>query len=311
MNSSLYHGDCLEIMPTLPEGSIDLILVDPPYGTIKGLNLPSWDSGKASWDEALPPVEIFLQCERLLRVNGTLILFGQEPYTSTMITQALNNLPFSYRMVWKKNHFANPLVAPKAPVSLFEDIVVFSKKYDSEKKHPLREYVRSILSFTGYRSGKEVNKVLGHCRAEHFFRVNTTQFSLCSRATYNELIERFGIDRMPGFMTYEAMCQLNHAYGQKVFNLPAGRKYRSNVLEYSREKVLFHPTQKPVPLLEELIQTYSNPGDMVLDFTMGSGSTGVACIRTGRWFTGIEKDDRYFAVAKKRLKKENSEMVVI
>ncbi|EEZ3584082.1 TPA: site-specific DNA-methyltransferase, partial [Escherichia coli] len=96
-----------------------------------------------------------------------------------------------------------------------------------------------------------------------------------------------------------------------VFNLPQGKKYRANILEYARERERWHPTQKPVALLEELIQTYSNPGDRVLDFTMGSGSTGVACIRTGRRFTGIEKDDRYFAVAKKRLEKENSEMVVI
>lgn len=201
-------------------------------------------------------------------------------------------------------------MAKKAPVSLFEDIVVFSKKYDSEKKHPLREYARSILSFTGYRSDKAVNQALGHCRAEHFFRVNTTQFSLCSRATYNELIGRFGIDRMPGFMTYEAMCQVHHAFGRRVFNLPAGKKYRSNVLEYPRERVRFHPTQKPVALLEELIQTYSHGGDTVLDFTMGSGSTGVACIRTGRRFTGTEKDAHYFSVAKQRLESGAGERVV-
>ncbi|EGC4610896.1 site-specific DNA-methyltransferase [Escherichia coli] len=311
MKCVLYSGDCLDVMPSLPPGSVDLVLCDPPYGTIKGLTLDTWDKGTTVWDDALNPEDIFTQCERLLRVGGALVMFSKEPYTSRMITQAEKNLPFLYRMVWKKEHFANPFSVKKAPASFFEDIVVFRKKYDSEKRNPLREYAGRILSFTGHRTDKEVNKTLGHHRAEHFFRVNTTQFSPCSQDTYNELITRFGIDRMPGFMTYEEMRKVNSGYGTVVFNLPKGKKYRSDVLEYARERERWHPTQKPVALLEELIQTYSNPGDRVLDFTMGSGSTGVACIRTGRRFTGIEKDDRYFAVAKKRLEKENSEMVVI
>ncbi|HIB7292345.1 TPA: DNA-methyltransferase [Escherichia coli] len=311
MKCVLYSGDCLDVMPSLLPGSVDLVLCDPPYGTIKGLTLRTWDKSTTAWDDALNPEDIFTQCERLLRVGGVLVMFSQEPHTSTMITLADKNLPFLYRMVWKKEHFPNPLSVKKAPVSLFEDIVVFRKKYDSEKNHPLREYARNILSFIGHRTDKEVNKTLGHRRAEHFFCVNTLQFSLCSQDTYNELIKRFGIDRMPGFMTYEEMRKVNSGYGTVVFNLPQGKKYRANILEYARERELWHPTQKPVALLEELIQTYSNPGDRVLDFTMGSGSTGVACIRTGRRFTGIEKDDRYFAVAKKRLEKENSEMVVI
>ncbi|EHR9097667.1 site-specific DNA-methyltransferase [Escherichia coli] len=306
MACSLHHGDCLEIMPALPTGSVDLILCDPPYGIVKGMNLDSWKLQTTVWDEAINPDDIFVQCERLLRVNGRLVLFSKEPYTSQLITRAHNNLPFSYRMVWKKENFSSPLGARKAPVSVFEDVLVFSKKYDSEKQHPLREYSRRVLEFVGLKSHVAVNGVLGHRRADHFFRHDTTQFGLCSRVTYNELTARFGMEQMDGFLTYDELVDIHSSFSARVFNLPPGKKHKTDLLEYARERERHHPTQKPTALLEDLIQTYSNPGDMVLDFTMGSGSTGVACIRTGRRFTGIEKDDRYFSIAGQRLQKEMS-----
>ena len=86
-----------------------------------------------------------------------------------------------------------------------------------------------------------------------------------------------------------------------VFNIWQGGKSKSNVLEYKKDNDGYHPTQKPVALLEDLIQTYSNEGNTVLDFTMGSGSTGVACVNTNRHFIGIELDEGYFNIAKKRI----------
>ena len=297
----LHCGDCLDIMPHIPAGSVDLILCDPPYGTIKGLSLRTWSGETTAWDDAVLPEKLFSLCERVLRVNGALVLFAQEPYTSQLITSAHGNLSFSYRLVWKKEHFANPLSVRKAPVSLFEDVLVFFKKYDSEKTHPLREYSRRVLEFTGLKSGKAVNKVLGHRRAEHFFQYDTLQFGLCTRSTYSELVSRFDIERMAGFLTYDEMLNIHRRIAGRVFNLPPGQKYKPNVLEYARERERYHPTQKPVALLEDLIQTYSNPGDTVLDFTMGSGSTGVACVNTGRRFIGIEKEPQYFGVASERI----------
>jgi site-specific DNA-methyltransferase (adenine-specific) len=79
-----------------------------------------------------------------------------------------------------------------------------------------------------------------------------------------------------------------------------GEKSKSNVFEYKKDGNGYHPTQKPVALLEDLIQTYSNEGDTVLDFTMGSGSTGVACVNTNRNFIGIELGPTYFDIAQKR-----------
>jgi len=86
-----------------------------------------------------------------------------------------------------------------------------------------------------------------------------------------------------------------------VFNLDVGQKYKSNVLKYKKDYGGLHPTQKPVALMEDLIRTYTNPGETVLDFTMGSGTTGVACINTGRDFIGIELDQGYFDIAEKRI----------
>ena len=84
-----------------------------------------------------------------------------------------------------------------------------------------------------------------------------------------------------------------------------GEKYKSNILKYKKDYNGYHPTQKPVLLLEDLIKTFSNEGNLVVDLTMGSGSTGVACLNTNRNFIGIEKDNHYFEVAKKRIEEHN------
>ncbi|EAA6551608.1 site-specific DNA-methyltransferase [Salmonella enterica subsp. diarizonae] len=309
MNHTLHHGDCLNILPTLQPGSVDLILCDPPYGTIKGAEMKGWDTNTTRWDDAIEPVALFAACERVLRVNGVLVLFGQEPYTSRLITNAHNNLPFSYRLVWKKEHFANPMTARKAPVSYFEDVLVFRKDYDTERSHPLREYARRVTTFAGV-TATQVDKALGNKKAQHFLTHNGIQFRLPTRDTYNQLIAMYNLTELPEFLTYDEMKAINNNWQKPaVFNLPPGKRHKSNILEYARDREKYHPTQKPVALLEDLIKTYSNPGDTVLDFTMGSGSTGVACLNTGRRFIGIEKDKRYFDIAVNRIEKSERQEV--
>jgi site-specific DNA-methyltransferase (adenine-specific) len=84
-------------------------------------------------------------------------------------------------------------------------------------------------------------------------------------------------------------------YTQEVTNYPR------QVLDFASEGKTVHPTQKPVALMEYLIRTYTNGGEVVLDFTMGSGTTGVAAMNTGRRFIGIERDEGYFDIAEKRI----------
>ncbi|EDD5834155.1 site-specific DNA-methyltransferase [Salmonella enterica] len=295
--TQLHHGDCLDVMPTLEPGSVDLTVCDPPYGTMKGAELKSWSATTTQWDDTIDPVALFAACERVLRVNGALVLFAQEPYTSRLITQAHNNLPFSYRLVWEKEHFANCLKVNRAPVSYFEDVLVFFKKYELRLNHPMREYSRRVKAFTR-ATAAQVERTLGHQGADHFLRCGSIQFSLPTRSTYEQLTAAYNLNAMPGFLAYDEM-----KLPQRVFNLPPGKRHKSNILKYARDRDKYHPTQKPVALLEDLIQTYSNPGDTVLDFTMGSGSTGVACMNTGRRFIGIEKEQRYFDIAAARIEK--------
>ena len=101
----------------------------------------------------------------------------------------------------------------------------------------------------------------------------------------------------------ERFCEVNNHTYKETKTINEGKRYPKRVLKFSRE-IGLHPTQKPVKLLEWLIKTYTNESDLVLDFTMGSGSTGVACINTNRKFIGIEKEEKYFEIAKERINKQ-------
>lgn len=300
----LMQGDCLERMKEIPDGSVDMVLTDPPYGTMKGINETYVGYGRKNhdghaWDERIDHGAMLDECNRVLRPNGSLVLFSQDPYTGKLMTEQHGNLPFSYRLTWLKNDFANALIAKKAPVNYTEDICVFFKKYDTLNQHPLRKYSMKIMKHIG-KGLKEINADLGHRRAEHFFYVDSTQFGLCVEKTYRELVELYKIDQLQDFMTYREMYEIDRCFSRR-FNLPEGEKYKSNVLQYKKDYTGLHPTQKPVALMVDLVKTYTNEGDTVLDFTMGSGSTGVACVNTGRKFIGIELDLDYFNIALERI----------
>ena len=305
----LWHGDCLELMKNIPDGSVDLVLTDPPYGTIKGI-----EKSRASkdfcyracdWDEIIPTDRLFVELSRVLRPNGKAILFSQEPYTSRIITSAIPSLPFAYRAMWYKNVHANALLAKSAMVSRYEDICIFSKIVREETAaHPLRIVFEKELKKSG-KTKREAIALLGST-ASHYF-TSGIQFRMPTEENFRVLKENGFID-----LDFEYCRKVNEDFLNKryakvkeetpsVFNLWQGGKSKSNVLEYKKDNDGYHPTQKPVALLEDLIQTYSNEWDTVLDFTMGSGSTGVACVNTNRHFIGIELDEGYFNIAKKRI----------
>lgn len=305
----ILHGDCLQQSEQIESGSVDLILTDPPYGNMKGAELDGWGKDKTDWDNAINPTDIFNIANRILRKNGKLILFSQEPYTSQLITNAIPNVPFSYKMIWEKDNFANALLSKKAPVSYFEDILVFSKEHDFEGLHPLREYFKRVIDFIGFNK-KTIIERIGQ-KADHVLRTNSSQFDLCTEPTYNELIEHFKINEMQGFKTFEQLKPIDAQFKEEfasTFNLWEGKKYKSNVLKYKKDYNGYHPTQKPIALLEDLIKTYSNETDLVVDLTCGSGSTAVAAINTKRRYIAIEKEVKYYEIAKDRVNRANSEL---
>ena len=315
----LYKGDCLIESDKIESGSVDLILTDLPYGTMNG-------SGKTFkkvfgdnyiWDSVIDTNKIMQIANRILRKNGKMVLFSQEPFTTELITEAIPNIPFNYRATWEKDNFADALGVNKAMVSFTEDVLVFSKnhqKHDFEGTHPLRDYFKIIMQYINLNL-KQINTKLGHRRAEHTFYINSTQYGLCTEKTYLELIEVFGIYKVNEFKEFAELKQIDTEYRTDLlkqmneqypstFNLWEGKKYKSNILKYKKDYTGHHPTQKPVLLLEDLIKTFSNENDLVVDFTMGSGSTGVACVNTNRNFIGIEQDEKYFEIAKQRINEQ-------
>lgn len=302
----LYKGDCLDESDKIESGSVDLILTDLPYGTMESQSKTGiYHNGeeKHQWDCIIDTDKIMQVANRILRKNGKMILFAQEPFTRELINKAIPNLPFNYRAIWLKDTLGSFMRSKSALLYRTEDVLIFSKNNETEAIHPLRPYFKNVMDFIGLNL-KQINNKLGHRRAEHTFYIDSTQYGLCTEKTYNELIEVFSLDFMNDFKHFSELKVIDEQFKTEfasTFNLWEGGKYKDNVFEYKRDRDNFHPTQKPVLLLEDLIKTFSNENNLVVDLTMGSGSTGVACKNTNRNFIGIEKDDKYFEIAQNRI----------
>lgn len=304
MEYTLYKGDCLELFKKIPDSSIDLILCDPPYGIMggnSGIDKPRYSNRKSlakiHWDTALDAKTLLKECERVLRPNGKAILFSQEPYTSQLVLSQTKGLQFAYPLYWLKNCPGNSLYAKKCCLQYIEVMCLFRRVVYGDELYansPARDYLKSELKKANL-TVPQVNKLIGcSSMASHYFG-NGRQFAIPSRKHY-EILQTTGFFQKP----YEYLKNTNKEHYPYTFNLN-GAKSKSNVFEYAKTLDGFHPTQKPVLLLEDLLKTFSNENDLILDFTMGSGSTGVACMNTNRNFIGIEMNEEYFNTAKSRI----------
>jgi len=300
----LMQGDCLIESDKIETGSVDLILTDLPYGNM------NTDGGRKlginGGDFVIEPKQVYEIANRILRKNGKMVLFSQEPYTTQLINEAIPNAPFNYRAIWEKDNFAVALGVSKNMVGFYEDILIFSKHFESENNddNPCKEYALKVFKYLD-KPMKYLKEFYGNNNLSHFYS-NGKQFRLCTEPTYNALITDFKLSEMDGFLDYDILKEMNKDYKntfKSTFNLWEGKKYKSNILKYKKDYDGYHPTQKPVLLLEDLIKTFSNEGDLVVDFTMGSFTTAIACLNTKRDFIGIEKDKHYFQVGKERLEK--------
>lgn len=237
----LYLGDCLEIMPTLPTASVDLILCDLPYGTTA-----------CAWDAVIPFAQLWQEYRRLIRDNGAIVLTASQPFTSTLIMSAIDL--FKYEWIWEKSRPTDFPNANNKPMKKHENVLVFSK-------------------------GTTAN---GSSRKMRYFPQGLVQA--------NRKVKRTSRGGFQG----ERPNQTDE-YVSTHTNFP------HSVLGIASEGGTVHPTQKPVALMEYLIRTYTNEGDLVLDNCMGSGTAGVACKNTNRRFVGIERDPTYFEIARKRV----------
>lgn len=255
-NVLLYMGDCLEKMKLIPDDSVHLILCDLPYGTTK-----------CKWDTIIDLDELWKQYMRvLIKPTGVVVLFGQQPFTSRLISS--NYKWFKYNFIWKKNKTTQFLLANYRPMKCTEDICVFSPggaAAASRHKGNMTYNPQGLVpvEIKKKNSQKRIGKMLN--QAHHL-------------GPNNKLIG-------------------DSEYTQKFTNYPI------ELIEFDIESTTIHETQKPVKLIEYLIKTYSNEGNMVLDNTMGSGTTGVGCVNTNRKFIGIEIEKKYFDLSCDRLKK--------
>ena len=240
----LWRGDCLVEMNKIPDGSVDMICTDLPYGTTA-----------CSWDTVIPFEPMWEQFKRVIKSNGAIVLFATQPFTSLLI--ASNLKMFKYNWVWEKSRPGGFVSAKLKPLKATEDICVFSFGTTANCAPNNMCYYPQGLVPSG-KSWKRPKKYEGSEGVNY------------SRPSHE--LER----------------KLEYT------------NYPRNIIKFNNpNKEVLHPTQKPVELLEYLIKTYTLEGETVLDATMGSGSTGVACVSTNRNFIGIEKELKYFDVASK------------
>lgn len=241
MNYKLMYGDCLKEMKSIPSGTVDLILCDLPYGTTK-----------CKWDIIIPFDALWEEYKRILKENGVILLFGSEPFSSSL---RLSNLEwYQYDLYWVKEKPTNFMVLKKRAGKLTENICVFYRKQPTYNPQMVKH--EGPLRTNKPKEGK----------------------------------------------TFDSIVSAQSKTKIKPYN-DTGLRYPCDILNFRRVQLgkTIHPTEKPVPLLEYLIKTYSNEGDLVLDNCMGSGSCGEACANTLRSFIGIENNEEFFNKAKKRI----------
>jgi site-specific DNA-methyltransferase (adenine-specific) len=321
---NLYHGDCLELMKDIPDNSVDCIICDLPYG-ITG----------CEWDNVIDYQQMWKEIVRIVKYNTNCLFFCNQPFSSSLITS--NKEDYSHMLYWKKNYTTGFLSSNRQPLRCVEEIAVFiccrySNDYTSESHSALKDYMISELKKSGFTK-KQLNEFFNSWMASTHYFTRNGRFDIPSKENYIRLQKltkcfprayediRYEYDSELKKATYNPVgvkdCSI-HKSGKisEVYShttedyVQTKTNYPSNLLEFNglTPKSRVHPTQKPVNLLEYLIKTYSNEGDTILDFTMGSGSTGVACMNTGRKFIGIEKDEKYFKIAEERIKEASNNL---
>jgi site-specific DNA-methyltransferase (adenine-specific) len=236
MSADLMQGDCLEVMKEIPDGSVDMVLADPPYGTTA-----------CKWDTVIDLPLMWEQLKRVIKPNGAIVMTASQPFTSALVMS--NPKMFKYCWVYQKTIGTNPMLAKKQPLRKHEDVAVF---YQGQPT---------------YIPQMEMGK------------------------PYVDSARESGLDAIN-----------KGVRGMKKAIQNTGTRYPSSVQKFSNgNNGNVHPTQKPVALMEYLIRTYTNEGETVLDFAMGSGTTGAAAKNLNRKFIGIELDEEYFNIAKDRI----------
>ena len=238
--SALFQGDCLDIMPLIPDNSIDTVFVDLPYQMTSN-----------AWDSIIDLTKLFNEYSRIVKPNGAMIFTASQPFTSMLIAQ--KPTWFKTEWIWQKNAGSN---------------------FGSVKYVPMKEHESIVIFSNG--GGKTIYNSIMQERAESGkARVKTV-------VNYNTKTENY-----------------ENSLHNEISSIRPELRYPSSVQKWNRDRGL-HPTQKPLELVKYFINTYSNENDIVLDNTMGSGTTCLAAKELNRKFIGIEKEPKYYEIACQR-----------
>ena len=297
----LINGECISVMKYLVDKNVtvDHIITDIPYGTVQGLEIEGWKNkgNVPMWDAPIDISKMIDYCFKISKSNSNLILFSQEPMTFKINYELciFQKYSLSNKMVWIKNNHANGFAAKTTPLNYYEEMLLLRKSLDESNSVEIRKYFRKMLDYIG-EDKKTIMDKLGQ-GLDHCFRYANRTFYIPTEKNYNALIQEYKINKMPGFIEYKTLKEKWDEENKVVFNIPKGEKIVRNVFEYKKDLNNIHPTQKPLALLSSLINIFSNEGDTVLDFTCGSASTGIAAIKNGRKFIGIELDEEFYKKA--------------
>jgi site-specific DNA-methyltransferase (adenine-specific) len=323
MTWKLYEGDCLKVIPTFQNNSFDLIILDPPYN----INKDEWDK-IGTHDEYLKFIEdVLLECQRVLKDNGSLYLWhNQFPVLANFqwLIKEKSDLIFKQFIVWNKRFggasnkgFLDGFIEPDG-LRNYQKMVEYCLFYtfqdetglklierDGELYKDLREYCLKLRGFIQYSRQKMI-EILGNGRSQHFLEPLGPQWQLCTLETYNDLINFCNIDKMDGFREYEDLrCEYEDL--RYTFN---NQKTHHSVWDYETESGN-HPTQKPIPLSENIIKHSSNVNDNVLIPFAGSGSEMIASTNLNRNVVGIEQNPQYCQMIRERLSEHASQSRLI
>ena len=379
----IYNDDCLKVLEKLKDNSIDMILVDLPYGQTN-----------CKWDCVIDLDKMWKLLKKCCKGNAVMVFFCTTKFGNTLINS--NKKGFKYDLVWEKSRKVGFLSANKMPLRKHEMIYVFKgdkphssynpqktkghkplyhksstlkkesvygfknipESYCDDTRHPTsilqfeeKPTHEMVYVFKGNKPHSTYNpqKTKGHKKSfvkgskrknkdvygmkevpDHYVddtRHPTSVIQFEEEPTH-EMVYVFKGDEphstynpqktkghKPGFRKGFKMKEKNYYGHTETPDIHVDdTRHPTTILKFNNDNHAggtIHRTQKPVDLCEWLIKSFSNEGEVVCDFTMGSGTTGIACLNTNRKFIGVEMDKEIFKIAKDRIdnhkKKENEE----